>query len=87
MQYVYKHYELDVGTRVPMEGAVTVAGQRFTQTPAKLGFDGILVIHELAHFQEVNHTDAFWALVAEHDPEYATHGVAQRAQYTADLLA
>ena len=32
-----------------------------------------IVIHELAHLQESNHTDAFWSLVAEHDPEYETH--------------
>jgi len=32
-----------------------------------------IVIHELAHLRESNHTDAFWSLVAEHDPEYEVH--------------
>jgi predicted metal-dependent hydrolase len=32
-----------------------------------------VVIHELAHLRESNHTDAFWSLVAEQDPEYESH--------------
>jgi len=32
-----------------------------------------IVIHELAHLRESNHTDSFWSLVAEHDPEYESH--------------
>ncbi|ARS91261.1 M48 family metallopeptidase [Natrarchaeobaculum aegyptiacum] len=32
-----------------------------------------IVIHELAHLREPNHTDAFWSLVAEHDPNYEEH--------------
>lgn len=32
-----------------------------------------IIIHELAHLQEPNHTDAFWALVSQHDPEYKQH--------------
>lgn len=29
-----------------------------------------VVIHELAHLREPNHSDSFWELVAKHDPEY-----------------
>ena len=32
-----------------------------------------IVIHELAHLREQNHTDAFWSIVAEHDPDYEDH--------------
>ncbi|MFP8952836.1 M48 family metallopeptidase [Natrialbaceae archaeon A-arb3/5] len=32
-----------------------------------------IVVHELAHLRESNHTAEFWSLVAEHEPEYAKH--------------
>lgn len=32
-----------------------------------------IIIHELAHLREPNHTDAFWSLVTEHDPAYKDH--------------
>jgi len=32
-----------------------------------------LVVHELAHLQEPNHTDAFWRLVGEQIPKYEEH--------------
>jgi len=32
-----------------------------------------IVVHELAHLRESNHTDAFWSLVAEYDSEYEAH--------------
>ena len=32
-----------------------------------------IVVHELAHLQEQNHTDEFWSLVAEFDSEYQKH--------------
>lgn len=32
-----------------------------------------VVVHELAHLREPNHTEAFWKLVAEHDSDYRWH--------------
>lgn len=32
-----------------------------------------LVVHELAHLQEPNHTDAFWRIVGDRIPEYEEH--------------
>ena len=32
-----------------------------------------IVVHELAHLLEQNHTDEFWSLVAKHDPDYEKH--------------
>jgi len=32
-----------------------------------------IVVHEVAHLRESNHTDSFWELVATHDPDYEAH--------------
>jgi predicted metal-dependent hydrolase len=32
-----------------------------------------LIIHELCHLKEFNHSSRFWALVALHSPDYKTH--------------
>jgi predicted metal-dependent hydrolase len=32
-----------------------------------------VVIHELAHLREQNHTKYFWRIVGEHDPDYTAH--------------
>ena len=32
-----------------------------------------VVIHELAHLREPNHTNEFWRLVSKYDPDYAEH--------------
>ena len=35
-----------------------------------------VVVHELAHLREMNHSPRFWAIVADTMPEYQTHRVA-----------
>ena len=32
-----------------------------------------VIVHELAHLQEPNHTEAFWSIVAQQIPEYETY--------------
>jgi predicted metal-dependent hydrolase len=32
-----------------------------------------VIVHELAHRLEMNHSAAFWKIVAKYDPEYAKH--------------
>ncbi len=37
-----------------------------------------VIIHELAHRLELNHSARFWAIVRQHDPEYQLHKAALR---------
>lgn len=44
-----------------------------------------IVVHELAHLREANHTDEFWRLVANHCPDYQDH-VAWLTENSARLI-
>ncbi len=44
---------------------------RLMMAPPEIG--EYIVIHELAHLREQNHSDEFWNFVGEHDPKYKTH--------------
>lgn len=46
---------------------------RITHMPSEV-FDYV-VIHELAHLREMNHSADFWQLVAEYSPGYKDHRV------------
>jgi predicted metal-dependent hydrolase len=48
-------------------------GMNWRLMMAPIGIVDYIVIHELAHLRESNHTDAFWSLVAEHDADYRDH--------------
>ena len=32
-----------------------------------------VILHELAHINHMDHSEAFWAEVGEHDPNYKRH--------------
>jgi predicted metal-dependent hydrolase len=32
-----------------------------------------VIIHEIAHLKEMNHTEKFWKLVSEHCPQWRKH--------------
>ncbi|MFB6138056.1 MAG: M48 family metallopeptidase, partial [Halobacteriaceae archaeon] len=44
-----------------------------------------LVVHELAHRREPHHGEAFWAVVAEYDPDYEAHA-AWLEEHAAELV-
>lgn len=47
VDYVTDHTDFDVGTQIPEEGTIEVEGQAFTQDPALVEPDTILVTHGL----------------------------------------
>jgi predicted phosphodiesterase len=47
-------YDIDVGTEIPRDGAVTVGGQRFTADPERVVEDTILVTH-MEHWRLLDH--------------------------------
>lgn len=51
-------------------GTVTFNWRLLMAPPAVLEY---VVVHELAHLKELNHSPRFWAIVREHCPDYAVH--------------
>ena len=51
-------------------GTVTFNWRLIMAPPAVLEY---VVIHELAHLKELNHSSRFWAIVREYCPDYAAH--------------
>jgi len=40
-----------------------------------------VLIHELCHTRQMNHSDSFWSLVQQCDPQYLAHRKALKAQH------
>jgi predicted metal-dependent hydrolase len=53
-----------------LEGNLNFNWRVVLAAPATLDY---LVVHELAHLREMNHSRRFWALVAEHCPDWKEH--------------
>jgi predicted metal-dependent hydrolase len=51
-------------------GGLNFSWRLILAPPAILDY---VVIHELAHLRELNHSPRFWAILAEHCPEYPLH--------------
>lgn len=71
-----KYNKIDVRNQRTKWGSCSTTGTlglnwRLMMAPPDIG--DYVVVHELAHLREPNHTDVFWSLVSEHDPDYDTH--------------
>lgn len=49
------------------QGVITLNWRLMHASPALQDY---VIIHELCHLREMNHSSAFWALVAQHCPDY-----------------
>ena len=60
------------GTKGDLDTTTTISlNIGLMQVPEKLR--DYVIIHELAHLNHMDHSKAFWAEVAEHDPRYKEH--------------
>lgn len=57
-------------------GAIALSARLLFLPPALVDY---VLMHELCHTRELNHSPAFWALVARHCPAYRQHRLALRA--------
>ncbi|MEB3245583.1 MAG: M48 family metallopeptidase [Vampirovibrionales bacterium] len=65
-------------------GTITVSRYCLHQAPAHaLRY---LILHELAHFIEANHSRRFWALVAQHEPQYRLMNQIMQAHHKLSAL-
>ena len=59
-------------TRHSSNGSTTISlNIGLMQVPEPL--QDYVILHELAHLNHMNHSAAFWAEVAQHDPKYKVH--------------
>ncbi len=92
--HVNQHYQLPFG-RIAIRNQRTRWGScskkkninfnyRIALLPQELS--DYIIVHELCHTKEFNHSTKFWALVAEIVPEYKTLRKRLREQYALEVL-
>ncbi|MGE5654240.1 MAG: M48 family metallopeptidase [Bacillota bacterium] len=52
------------------QGCISLNWRLIMAPPAAIDY---VLIHELAHLIEMNHSESFWKIVARHDPNYREH--------------